>query len=147
MKAKPLNPTILAVGVFDFFHYGHLRLFQRIKSLYPNSWLIVAVQDSAWIRKFKPDADIAYSTEIRRDLIASLRPVDEVIIYETVDRLISQVQFAILPLGEDQNHSGFMTAEEYCRVHSKLVFRLPRTPGISSPLIKKNVDFHNISRN
>jgi cytidyltransferase-like protein len=33
---------LFTVGVFDFFHYGHLMLFERIKKL--GDYLIVAVE-------------------------------------------------------------------------------------------------------
>ena len=40
---------ILTVGVFDYFHYGHLRLFLQARSVADNPFLIVGVQDGEFI--------------------------------------------------------------------------------------------------
>lgn len=45
---------ILTVGVYDYFHLGHLRLFKNAKKL--GDYLIVAVQDGDYILRYKPDA-------------------------------------------------------------------------------------------
>ena len=45
---------ILTFGVYDYFHLGHLRLFKQCKEY--GDYLIVAVQDSKYILKYKPDA-------------------------------------------------------------------------------------------
>ncbi len=40
----PLNPIkIYSDGVFDMFHYGHSRLFEKIKKFFPHVYLIVGV--------------------------------------------------------------------------------------------------------
>lgn len=48
---------VLTVGVFDYFHYGHLKLFNNAKNF--GEYLIVAVQDSDFILKYKPNGSIA----------------------------------------------------------------------------------------
>lgn len=40
---------VLTVGVFDYFHYGHYKLFENAKKL--GDYLIVAVQDGDYILK------------------------------------------------------------------------------------------------
>ena len=44
---------ILTFGVYDYFHIGHLRLFKQCKQ--HADYLIVAVQDSDFILKYKID--------------------------------------------------------------------------------------------
>lgn len=127
---------ILTVGVYDFFHYGHLRVFQQAKSISPNGHLIVAVQESEYIRKFKPEANIFYPTEIRCELISQLRCVDEVITYQDVSEIVKTVDFDIFAVGEDQKHEKFCQAIDWCRERGKEVVRMHRTPGISSRMIK-----------
>lgn len=51
---------VLTVGVFDYFHYGHLKLFNNAKRF--GEYLIVAVQDSDFILKYKPNAKVLYTT-------------------------------------------------------------------------------------
>ena len=129
---------VITVGVFDYFHYGHLRLFENAKKL--GDYLIVGVQDGDSILKTKPYATILYSTEQRVNLVKALRVVDEVIIYKDVDRTLPEVNFDVFAIGEDQNHDGFKKAVEWCKDNSKEVVKMPRTPGICSSLIKKEIE-------
>ncbi|SEK88751.1 adenylyltransferase/cytidyltransferase family protein [Ruminococcus albus] len=129
---------VITVGVFDYFHLGHLRLFENAKKL--GDYLIVAVQDGDCILKTKPDATILYTTKQRIDLVKALRVVDEVITYQDVDKTLPEVDFDIFAIGGDQNHDGFKRAVEWCRENGKEVVRLQRTPGICSSAIKKQLD-------
>lgn len=129
---------VITVGVYDYFHLGHLRLFENAKAL--GDYLIVAVQDGDCILKTKPNAKILYSTQQRIDLVKALRVVDEVIIYQDVDKILPEVDFDIFAIGEDQTHEGFQRAVNYCENNGKKVVRLLRTPGISSSNIKKQLE-------
>ena len=129
---------VLTVGVFDFFHMGHLNLFERARA--QGDYLIVAVQDGDYILKYKPDADIMYSTEERKRLVGALRCVDEVITYQDVDRTVTEVPFDVFVLGGDQCHEGFQRAVKWCMEHGKEVVRLSRTEGICSSEIKAAVE-------
>ena len=129
---------VLTVGVYDYFHYGHLKLFQRAKAL--GDYLIVAVQDGDYILKYKPQSKVLYSTEQRIEMISELKPVDEVVVYYDVDKIVEEVDFDIFAVGEDQCHAGFVKAMEWCEEHGKKVVKLTRTPGIDSTSIKKQLD-------
>lgn len=128
---------VLTVGVFDFFHYGHFKLFENAKKL--GDYLIVAVQDGDYILKYKPEANVLYTTEQRLELVGALRSVDETIVYYDVDAIVKEVDFDVFAVGGDQNHAGFIRAIEWCEANGKDVIRLPRTPGISSSNIKNNL--------
>ena len=128
---------ILTVGVYDYFHLGHLRVFENAKKL--GDYLIVAVQDSDYILKYKPTANIFYTTEQRMELINALKVVDEVITYKNVDETIKNIDFDIFAVGEDQTHEGFQKAIEWCKNNGKEVVRLKRTPNICSSGIKKEL--------
>lgn len=130
---------IITVGVFDYFHYGHLRVFQQAKSFAPDAYLIVAVQETEYIKKTKPDAEIFYSTDIRCELVSALKIVDKVITYTNIADIIKTVDFDVFAVGEDQNHPGFQQAIDYCKKHGKVVFKMHRTPNISSTQIKQNI--------
>lgn len=126
---------VLTVGVFDYFHYGHLKLFMNAKNL--GDYLIVAIQDGDYILKYKPEAKVLYSTEQRIELVDALKCVDETVVYYDVDEIVKSVDFDVFAIGGDQTHAGFMRAVEWCKQNGKEVIRLPRTPGISSSDIKK----------
>ena len=129
---------ILTFGVYDYFHLGHLRLFKQCKE--HADYLIVAVQDGDYILKFKPDAKILYTTEERKEILESLRCVDEVRVYETLcPEYLETVDFDILALGEDHKGGRFDVACDWCKEHGKEVVRLKRTPGICSSGIKEEL--------
>ena len=121
---------VLTVGVYDYFHLGHLRLFENAKEL--GDYLIVAVQDEDFILKTKPNAKILYTTEQRKELVGALRVVDEVVGYTDVDAIVKMIDFDVFAIGEDQNHEGFQKAVEWCKEKGKKIVRMRRTPGISS---------------
>ncbi len=129
---------ILTFGVFDYFHLGHLRLFKQCKNY--ADYLIVAVQDGDYIKKFKPEANILYSTEERIEILEDLKSVDKVIMYQTVcAKTLEGIDFDILALGEDHRGNRFDEIEEWCDEHGKQVVRMRRTVGISSSDIKKEL--------
>ena len=129
---------ILTFGVFDYFHLGHLRLFKQCKQ--HADYLIVAVQDSDYILKYKPTAQIRYSTAERVEMLKALRIVDKVIVYDSVCvETLEKIDFDILALGEDHKGGRFDEVEQWCNEHNKKVVRLKRTPGICSSDIKKVV--------
>lgn len=125
---------VLTVGVYDLLHVGHIELFRHAKEL--GDYLIVAVQDSDEVLKYKPEAKMVYSTEERCYMVGSIRHVDEVIVYRGVDEIVKQVDFDVFAKGPDQIHAGFQRAEEYCKKNGKEVVVLPRTQGISSSKLR-----------
>ncbi len=129
---------ILTFGVYDYFHIGHLRLFEQCKKY--ADYLIVAVQNGDYILKFKPNATVFYSTDERVEILKALRVVDEVVIYNSVctDEL-EKIDFDILALGEDHKGPRFDEVINWCRLHDKEIVRLKRTPGICSSNIKNEL--------
>ena len=126
---------ILTFGVYDYFHIGHLRLFKQCKN--HADYLIVAVQDGDYILKYKPDAQVLYTTEERVEILESLRIVDKVIVYESVvPETLENIDFDILALGEDHVGERFQKIVDWCNRHGKKVVSLMRTPGICSSKIK-----------
>ena len=128
---------VVTFGVFDYFHYGHLKLFERAKKL--GDYLIVAVQDGDFILKYKPNTKIFYSTEQRIELVQALSIVDNVIVYTDVDETIKTVDFDVFAIGENQSHGGFINAAEYAKSQGKEVVIFPRTKGISSTQIRNQL--------
>jgi len=128
---------VVTVGVFDFFHLGHLRLFKQAKEL--GDYLIVAVQDGDFILKTKPNATVLYTTEQRVEMVSNIKCVDEVRVYQDVDAFLPTVSFDVFAKGPDQVHLGFQNAVRWCEENSKQVVVLPRTECISSSGIKSGL--------
>ena len=129
---------ILTVGVFDYFHLGHLRLFKQCKE--HADYLVVAVQDDDCILRYKPDAKMLYSLENRLEIINAISIVDRTITYHDVADIVRNVEYDVFAVGEDQTHEGFVRAQQWCREHGKDVVVLKRTPGISSRMIKSQIE-------
>lgn len=128
---------VLTVGVYDLLHKGHVELYRRAKGL--GDYLIVAAQDSDFILKYKPTAQVMNSTEDRKYMIKSIRYVDEVITYTDVDKIVQEVDFDVFVTGPDQIHSGFQRAIKWCEEHGKEHIVLARTDGVSSSELKAKI--------
>lgn len=128
---------VLTVGVYDLLHKGHVELYRRAKGL--GDYLIVAVQDSDFILKYKPTAKILNPTEDRKYMIKSIRYVDEVITYEDVDEIVKQIDFDVFVTGPDQCHEGFQRAIRWCEEHGREHTILARTDGVSSSELKAKI--------
>jgi len=128
---------VLTFGVFDYFHYGHLKLLERAKDL--GDYLVVAVQRTEEIQKNKPQAEVLFPLDQRMEIIAALRAVDEVVPYSQVADDIQTIDFDILAIGGDQNHAGFQSAVKWAEEHGKKVVYLSRTPNICSTQIKNTL--------
>lgn len=125
---------VLTVGVFDLLHIGHIELFRKAKAL--GDYLIVAVQDSDYVLRFKPDAGLVYSTEERCYMVSAIRYVDEVVVYRNVGDIVDEVDFDLFAKGPDQSHAGFQRVVDYCGRNGKEVVVMSRTEGISSSELK-----------
>jgi glycerol-3-phosphate cytidylyltransferase len=128
---------VLVFGVFDFFHFGHLRLLKRAAKL--GDYCIVAVQTDEYAIRYKPPGATGtlYSTEERIEMIRALRCVDEIIAYDVVAEDIQKINFDVWVKGSDNVHSGIVTAMKWCEENGKDVVTLPRTEGISTTHIKR----------
>ena len=128
---------VLTVGVYDLIHKGHVELYRRARGL--GDYLIVAVQDGDEILKYKPEAKVMNSTEDRMYMVKSIRYVDEVIVYKSVDGIVKEVDFDIFVTGPDQIHRGFQDAILWCESQGKEHVVLGRTEGVSSSELKAKI--------
>lgn len=96
---------VLTVGVYDLLHIGHVNLFRRARAV--GDQLVVAVQESEVVLKYKPEAKLVYTTEERMYMVKAIRYVDEVITYKAVDDIVQTADFDIFVTGPDQNHEAF----------------------------------------
>lgn len=76
---NPGNGKIVAVsGGFDPIHVGHLSLFEEAKKL--GDRLVVILNGDGWVMRKK--GRYFMSAEDRKRIIESLKPVDEVVIWD-----------------------------------------------------------------
>ena len=67
---------VMAVGVFDLLHAGHLHYLEQAKSLGDHLTVVVAHDQTVRIRKHEPVTGM----DLRRRMVEGLKPVDKSII-------------------------------------------------------------------
>lgn len=97
--------TVLASGVFDLVHYGHVRFIEEAKKIGGDeSRLVIIVARDRTVQRLKGRKPII-SEDQRRAVIESLKPVDEAILgYEDLsfEDTILKVNPDIIAMGHDQ---------------------------------------------
>ncbi|HEX6516178.1 MAG TPA: adenylyltransferase/cytidyltransferase family protein [Nocardioidaceae bacterium] len=127
-----MSRTVITFGTFDVFHVGHLRVLERAAAL--GDRLVVGVSSDA-LNESKKGRLPVFSQEERLEIVAALKPVDEVFVEESLElkrEYILRHKADILVMGDDWA-GKFDELEDICEVHY-----LPRTPAISTTaLIEK----------
>ena len=97
--------VVLASGVFDLLHLGHVKFLEEAKRAGgPKSKLIVIVATDRTVEKTKGRKPIMAEDQ-RRALVESLKVVDKAFLgFETLDigEIISKVKPDVIALGYDQ---------------------------------------------
>jgi len=123
---------IITYGTFDVLHRGHINLLKRAKALGDELYVGLS-SDEFNIGKNKTSV-LAY--EDRKCVLESLFFVDVVFKEEEWDQKIPDVikyGIDIFVIGDDwEGHFDFL------KPHCKVMY-LPRTPGISTTLLKEKV--------
>ena len=102
---------VMAVGVFDLLHAGHLHYMEQAKSLGDHLVVVVAHDDTVRKRKHEP----VTGQDLRRRMVEGLKPVNEAVIGNPPEvpifDILPKVNPDIIALGYDQEH-----AEERIRI-------------------------------
>tara|TARA_Y100000590_G_scaffold255237_1_gene286593 strand:+ start:6209 stop:6682 length:474 start_codon:yes stop_codon:yes gene_type:complete len=129
---------VLAGGVFDIIHPGHINTLNAAKKLGDVLIVVVATDKTAIkMKKRKP----LHSSQLRQELVSSLSMVDLCIIGDDEDifKTVDLVKPEIIALGYDQTHQEDFIKEGCKKINLDVtVARLesPR-PETSSSLIEK----------
>lgn len=89
--------------------------------------------------KYKPNTKLVYSNEERMYMVKSIKYVDDVILYNSIDEIVKKMDFDVLATGPDQTHEGFQRAIQWCKDNGKQTIVIPRTEGISSSWLKEQI--------
>lgn len=123
---------VITYGTFDVLHYGHIRLLKRAKEL--GDYLIVALSTDEF-NALKGKKSF-YPYEIRKELLKSIKYVDQIIPEENWEQKISDVKkygIDVFVIGSDwQGKFDFL--KEFCEV-----VYLERTDGISSTKVRNEI--------
>ena len=96
---------VMAVGVFDLLHAGHLHYVEQAKSLGDELIVVVAHDDTVRKQKHEP----VTNQDLRRRMVLGLKPVDDAIIGNPptvpIFEILEVVKPDVIALGYDQKHS------------------------------------------
>ncbi|HJN70104.1 MAG TPA: adenylyltransferase/cytidyltransferase family protein, partial [Candidatus Thalassarchaeaceae archaeon] len=104
-KEAGLMVRVMAVGVFDLLHAGHLHYVEQAKALGDELVVVVAHDDTVRKQKHEP----VTNQELRCRMVQGLKPVDTAIIGNPptmpIYEILETVKPDIIALGYDQKHS------------------------------------------
>lgn len=124
---------VITYGTYDLLHYGHINLLRRAKEL--GDYLIVAVSTDEFNKIKGKKSYLPF--EERKSLVSSICYVDEVIPEDSWDQKLSDIEkynIDVFVMGDDWKGKF-----DFLKEKGVEVIYLPRTPEISSTLIKNNI--------
>ena len=124
---------VITYGTFDLLHVGHVNILRRAKAL--GDYLVVAISSDEFNALKGKKA--YYSYEDRKTILEAIKYVDEVIPENTWEQKIQDVK--------DHNIDTFVMGHDwegkfdFLKDHCEVIY-LPRTEGISTTKIKKDLN-------
>lgn len=138
---------MLAGGVFDIIHPGHIHTLNAAKAL--GGVLVVAIATDKTAEKMKKRTPL-HNQELRRELVSCLSMVDKAIVGHEDDifQTVKEVKPNIIVLGYDQVHQEKFISDGCKRINLNVeIVRLETpVPHLSSSEIEKEYgkDIHGL---
>jgi cytidyltransferase-like protein len=138
---------VLAGGVFDIIHPGHIHTLNAAKAL--GGVLVVAIATDKTAEKMKKRSPL-HNQELRRELVSCLSMVDKAIVGHEDDiyQTVKEVKPDIIVLGYDQVHQEKFISDGCKRLNLNVeIVRLESpVPHLSSSQIEKEYgkDIHGL---
>ena len=138
---------MLAGGVFDIIHPGHIHTLNAAKAL--GGVLVVAIATDKTAEKMKKRSPL-HNQELRRELVSCLSMVDKAIVGHEDDifQTVKEVKPNIIVLGYDQVHQEKFISDGCKRIKLNVeIVRLESpVPHLSSSEIEKEYgkDIHGL---
>ena len=124
---------VMAVGVFDLLHAGHLHYLEQAKSLGNHLTVVVAHDDTVRIRKHEP----VTNHDLRRRMVEGLKPVDDAIVGNSPDvsiyDILPKVNPDVIALGYDQEHAEDSIRNRLLELGHESI-KVTRVEGLSDDL-------------
>ena len=146
-KLSASKKIVLAGGVFDIIHPGHIHTLNAAKAL--GDILVVVIATDKTARKMKKRPPL-HSQESRRELVSCLTMVDMAIVghEEDIFETVKEVKPNIIVLGYDQIHQEKFISDGCKRINLdvKIIRLQSPVPELSSSDIEKEYgdDIHDI---
>jgi len=146
-KLSVSKKIVLAGGVFDIIHPGHIHTLNAAKAL--GDVLVVAIATDKTAQKMKKRPPL-HNQELRRELVSCLSMVDIAMIghEEDIFETVKEVKPNIIVLGYDQVHQDKFIADGCKRINLDVeIVRLQSpVPELSSSDIERKYgkDIHDL---
>ena len=146
-KLSVSKKIVLAGGVFDIIHPGHIHTLTAAKAL--GDVLVVAIATDKTAQKMKKMTPL-HDQELRCELVSSLSMVDEAIVGHEKDifETVKEVKPNIIVLGYDQIHQEKFISDGCKRINLdvKIVRLQSPVPELSSSEIERRYgkDIHGL---
>ena len=138
LKKSSTKKIVLAGGVFDIIHPGHIHTLNAAKAL--GSILVVAIATDKTAEKMKKRPPL-HNQELRRELVSCLSMVDKAIVghEDNIFETVKEVRPNIIVLGYDQTHQEKFISDGCKRINLNVeIIRLQSpVPHLSSSEIEK----------
>ncbi len=124
---------VITYGTYDLLHTGHINLLRRAKEY--GDYLVVAISSDEFNALKGKKA--YYTFEQRKAILEAIRYVDEVIPEHNWEQKVDDVknhEIDVFVMGDDWK-GDFDFLKDHCEV-----IYLPRTVGISTTKIKKDLN-------
>jgi rfaE bifunctional protein nucleotidyltransferase chain/domain len=147
LKKSSTKKIVLAGGVFDIIHPGHIHTLNAAKAL--GDVLIVAIATDKTAKKMKKRSPL-HNQELRHELVSCLSMVDKAIVGHEDDifQTVKEVKPNIIVLGYDQVHQEKFISDGCKRINLNVeIVRLESpVPHLSSSEIEKEYgkDIHGL---
>jgi len=147
LKKLSTKKIVLAGGVFDIIHPGHIHTLNAAKAL--GGVLVVAIATDKTAEKMKKRSPL-HNQELRRELVSCLSMVDKAIVGHEDDifQTVKEVKPDIIVLGYDQVHQEKFISDGCKRINLNVeIVRLESpVPHLSSSEIEKEYgkDIHGL---
>ena len=96
---------VMAVGIFDLLHAGHLHYVEQAKSLGEELIVVIAHDETVRQQKHEP----VTGQDLRRRMVEGLKPVDRAVIGNPpgvpIFEILGKINPDLIALGYDQKHS------------------------------------------
>ena len=146
-KLSASKKIVLAGGVFDIIHPGHIHTLNAAKAL--GDVLVVAIATDKTAQKMKKRPPL-HNQELRRELVSCLSMVDITMIghEEDIFETVKEIKPNIIVLGYDQVHQDKFIADGCKRINLDVeIVRLQSpVPELSSSDIERKYgkDIHDL---
>lgn len=145
-QAIKRRPIVMAAGVFDLLHLGHVRFLEEAKRAGgEDAELIVIVARDKTVENRKGEKPVMSENQ-RRALVESLQVVDEAILgYEEFDikKVVDKISPDVIVLGHDQKGIGKMVrkaiADEGLNIKINKIGKFSEDELNSSSEIKRKI--------